>query len=141
MNREIEFKGKTKYSPQWVYGSLLHNVISLTGEHDINGQITIDNKTSFTAIVDVNGCVYEIIPETKCQYIGKKDKNGKKIYEGDMVNWGEKFIVVYTCGKFALKKPTNTLYDYDYIFTDSILESCEIIGNIHDNKNLLEGKV
>lgn len=134
-----EFRGKTKYSPQWVFGSLINNVIALTGEHDINGQITIDNKTPFTAIVDGNGCIYEIDPETKGQYIGRKDKNNVKIYDGDKLlfifpNKKTVKITVKWDAQLAGFQPFLQHY-WDcgvYNYYDSSLS--EVIGNLHDDK-------
>lgn len=59
-----KYKGKRVDNGQWAYGSFLSSVIALTGEGVINGQITIDNKTPFTAIVDEGGCVYQVVSET-----------------------------------------------------------------------------
>ena len=136
------YKGISKYTLQWVYGSLLDNVIALTGEHDINGHMTIDYKTPFTAIVDNVGSVHEIIHETKCQYAGKKDKNDKKIYEGDMLKFKRKNneLVTVIWRDDGFYTPVRTSPNATTIYSlHNFLEKyqCEIVNNIHDNK---EGK-
>lgn len=98
----------------------------------------IDNYTSFP---------FQVAPETVGQFTGLTDKNGNKIFEGDIVKTletdsnGEQrcFPVVQSHGSFWL---------YDE-FLDSKLdflgsyhkEALEIIGNIHDNPELFEGSI
>jgi len=81
------------------------------------------------------------------QFTGLHDKNGKEIYEGDIVKSKETFgeypenffdamEVVFEYGKFCVK---GEYFGYEGEGLIS-LESCEVIGNIHENPELLEEK-
>ena len=81
------------------------------------------------------------------QYIGLKDKNNKKIFEGDILNlysWEEegdtvKRIIEFKDGEYIIKEITDK--DPVYCNVSMIgLEDCEIIGNIYENPKLMEEK-
>lgn len=115
--REILFRGKRKDNGEWIYGDLVH----WWGRHNTKPDIQIYNNIQR----------FNVIPETVGQYTGLTDKNGKKIFEGDVVIWcGIKGIVVWEGHKFYIK--SNLLWD----FSDD--DCIEIIGNIHDNPELLK---
>lgn len=116
--REILFKGKT-VKGEWVYGLLSH-----VG----NGWYISDEYG--------NPLAYEVIPSTIGQYTGLTDKNGRRIFEGDICKI---FDLVY---KVEFKYPgwqltilSRTAYCYPE-FNSHCGEYCEVIGNIHDNPEL-----
>lgn len=117
--REIIFRGKRLNDGEWVEGNLF-----IPDKPDTPTQICIGTNV-------VRIC-YDVNPLTIGQYTGLTDKNGKKIFEGDIVLWcGIKGTVVWKGHKFYVK--SNLIWD----FSDD--EYIEVIGNIHDNPELLKG--
>ena len=74
------------------------------------------------------------------QYTGIKDKDNKEIYEGDILfeSFGERYYkVVFENGSFRAEfKGDFEEYSFDLI--DVVAQSCEVIGNIHENSKLME---
>ena len=133
--REILFRAKRTYNGEWVEGCLYRNIY---GDYQIREHKLYDD--------DVYIDDYNIIPETVGQYTGLTDKNGKKIFEGDVCQTkGYKlidetpFIVVwndYYSGFYW--EDVKNANDTD-MFTKTVAELTEVIGNIHDNPELLKG--
>ena len=133
--REILFRGKRVDNGEWVEGYYSPVRLPIFGEmgHFIN-------ENGYRAI--------EVKKETVGQYTGLTDKNGKRIFEGDIVRFDyvnddgndahEDFLIIFANGAFRaqylgnIKCAPNTLYDE--IGTDK----CEVIGTIYDNPELLE---
>lgn len=81
---------------------------------------------------------------TLMQYTGLKDKNGKEIYEGDILKWGNttSFVVWSLDGwRFNSFMEQGSLNLYGYVDKTRNQEIAEVIGNIYENKDLLEEKV
>ena len=142
--RDILFRGKRKDNREWVYGyvyRIWERVYILWGmTNDVPNMIEVD-------------------PETVGQYTGLTDKNGKKIFEGDVV----KAVIVRDLGGGTEKREETGIIGYDKIgmigliekyagtipvwsdlFQELTLSGCindfwfEVIGNIHDNPELLQ---
>jgi hypothetical protein len=127
LNREIEFRGKRKDNGLWAYGNLITNIISLTGEARINGHISIDHETKFTAIVSEDGCLHEVDPETVGQFTGSYDMHDQKVYEDDYVKYyGDTYPVYYDeCYGWSLND--------DESLGETNSSYLEVIGNKTDN--------
>ena len=146
--REILFRGKAKNNGQWVYGTYCPYDWNICGERKENPQIIIsyDDKT-------IDGLWCEVISETVGQYTGLTDKNGKKIFEGDIVHavYSDGYIGVpdtdygnlivgfddtyYGGARYSMKIIGDTGYR---IFSAGLRNGVAVIGNIHDNPELLK---
>jgi len=146
--REILFRGKQKYGSRWVYGYLAE--IETAWDRYEYGSLPTEYEE---VIIRTDLLIREsvaIIPETVGQYTGLEDKNGKKIFEGDIVKdkWKGLGIVEYSenNGCWLSIPCEDGLYqcfkDGDISESDCsnfnvLMQQGEIIGNIHDNPELL----
>lgn len=126
---EILFRGKRKDNGKWVEG---HYGEYYSGKENVSC-ISISKET-------ISGSLYyDIIPETVGQYTGLTDKNGVKIFEGDIIHgnlgnfvvrWSESICSFVAGEKERIRPCVNS----------GTMKYCEVIGNIFDNPELLEGK-
>ncbi len=132
--REILFRGKRKDNGEWVEGDLLKYE---TGETAI---LSGFSRYGFEA---TEICLRnKVIPETVCQFTGLTDKNNKRIFEGDIVNFynGDGEYSPYevrwqNSGFSVLMNGKPNLFDE---LDDFFSSRCEVIGNVFDNPELLE---
>ncbi|MGN0789053.1 MAG: YopX family protein [Christensenellales bacterium] len=137
--REILFRGKRVDKGEWVNGDLTKS----KDKYYIHPQANVfkvNNELSKLIVL------HEVVPETVGQFTGLTDKNGTKIFEGDIVEFTDKYTrskgraeIVFEAFKWK--------YSGCYYGGNPIVWLCiedrsvefEVIGNIHDNPELLKG--
>ena len=166
--REILFRGKRTDNGEWIEGYYAKQSNHACFAHELKYQHFIFKDVCLD--FNLGGLQeFEIIPETVGQYTGLTDKNGKRIFEGDIFKFDDEvWESSYTsCGteydSFAVENYGVVGFDEDmarfdfikYKFSENSVEAdlhknhtidfsefvcgLEVIGNIHDNPELLEG--
>lgn len=137
--REILFRGKMD-NGEWVYGSFCMDALE-----QFNGLCGIDGFIRLYDKAKGKMQTYEVDRETIGQYTGLKGKDGKRIFEGDIVKTsdithegviqipGESFEIAMRKGCWVMVAGE----DWDFLETNH--ECIEVIGNIHDNPEMLKG--
>lgn len=130
--REILFRGKSKIG-EWFEGYYIAGVFC--GEfvcfikyeaRDTEGQMH-----SYTV---------DVIPETVGQFTGITDRNGKKIFEGDIIRLNNSTEVFYIDFDESCWECKSVKYKYFTHRLENFPKKYEVVGNIHDNPELLEVK-
>lgn len=128
MSREIKFRGKRIDNGEWVCGSLIET------------NVIVDKIVEFTEEYFYTEWWCKVDPETVGQYTGLKDKNGREIYEGDILRAGDPVYVAEVVyddhfGAWGLcRDDVMSCHVGDFDESDR-----EVIGNIHEHPHLLEG--
>lgn len=131
--REILFRGKRIDNGEWVEGDLDR---ALFADIDfISHFVKSDERVS-----------YEVIPETVGQYTGLTDKNGKKIFEGDIISERPPMNTIAYIGYVAYDDEAalwrfmiNNDTKFNGVLLGTYSRSYTVIGNIHDNPEMLKG--
>lgn len=165
--REILFRGKSTEDGKWFTGQLLH-FKSPVSEKELNVIVEVCEFDDFNEWFNI-GRSAKVIPETVGQFTGLTDKNGKKIFEGDIIRYAD--LYDYNCYLESIDNPEvydnidlgniwtidEVVYgikvgypafdlnkhDFEANGLSELSESgqyfYEVIGNIHDNPELLKG--
>ena len=134
--REIIFRGKRKLGNEWIEGSLHTEKFADDEEY---------------LCCEINQC--DVYPETVGQYTGLLDKNGNRIFEGDIVesrasdnkeDW-KRWIVTFYDGSFCFEREISRKrkhkHEQNLLCVDEVkLYGLAVIGNIHDNPEFLKGE-
>lgn len=129
MKREIKFRGKVKH----------HNPMTNPENGWVEGYYHQDlTQGEMRSFIFQPPCNWEVIPETAGQFTGLFDFSKKKIWEGDIVNvsclnYTGLAVIKFIDGAFCMVGE-NWIESLNGFDTDSL----DIIGNIHDNPELLK---
>jgi uncharacterized phage protein (TIGR01671 family) len=125
MKRDISFRGKRIDTGEWVYGCYCYNPLTQKGYI-----YSFDCERSY---------VYEVDPSSVGQCTGIKDKNGREIYEGDVLQQGNKrFKVKWGMGEPSFFALSDEKWGNCYSVQGLANNGAVVIGNIHDNPELLQ---
>ena len=149
--REILFRGKRIDNGEWVEGYLGKSVMHLETFHQ---NVVVDTIEVYDGKSYLNIVFRNVSANSICQFTGLTDKNGTKVFEGDILKFTDTNAEYEWIGKVAFGNP-NAEYNWGFQLvyisgtkpnTDILLwfdmeetgAFSEVIGNIHDNPELLE---
>lgn len=134
--REILFRGKRIDNDEWIEGNLIIN--------NRDDEVYIGLYEPRERVCGLEWNVYNVIPTTTCQYTGLTDKNGQKIWEGDIIkntaniHWDLQEVKYGNCRNWILDGVRNKPFKASKCSCLVSIEAqqiFEVIGNIFDNRN------
>ena len=139
MNDRFLFRAKRIDNGEWVCGSYVYTFCE-----DKNG-IVVGVKVEKHWIVEESGNMVWVDEDTICQYTGLTDKNGKLIWENDVVGFLDAYSTENGCaeagciGKVVWDNETISFQVTNRLYAESyeVLDECSVIGNIFDNPELM----
>ena len=140
--REILFRGKRLQGGDWVEGYFFKSDINKRARE--SGKATLIFTPDCDTFITVPECnnSFMVVSDTVGQYTGLKDKNGKRIFEGDIVRCGTgricKVVFFISPGVSGFDLIPIGGFDAPPPYRWSLFSDTEVIGNIHDNPDLLE---
>lgn len=124
MSREILFRGKRVDNGEWVEGCLLYD----TEQNEAFIAEYFEDRSAYIRAVD---------PETVGQFTGKSVKTGK-VFDGDIGKSIDGIFLVCGDDEKAAFVMRFLEYPYETLYLEEMWDDAEIIGNIHDNPELME---
>lgn len=148
MNREIKFRGKRCSDGKWVYGFYVESKYSWKG-HKPHKSWIVSNAISNGGFFNILGR-YAVKDNTVGQFTGLYDKNGKEIYEGDIValafqgiafgivTWHDNGYFFIDTSNGEWRRFSNDFRTLGEFMNMSNEHKIKVIGNIHDSPELLK---
>lgn len=152
MEREILYRGKRVDNGEWIYGGWAQR-------HNDNTEYIVTSTVGASCKSEINNIIatgFRVELDTIGQYTGLTDKNGKKIFKGDILDLSALMITDFGVVKYGEYKDSDMRDDipcghvgfyvdieeqhYNYVRRDILffVSRCKVVGNVYDNPELLE---